>query len=490
MAVREVPLYIDGRWVDGHPQEGTGKAARFEVLNPATSEPVAVVPDGGPEQARAAVDAAARAFPKWAALTALERGAILLKAREILAGRLDALARLITEENGKPVAEARGEVAFAIQYLPWFAEEARRVYGEIVPPPVSHKRLWVVHQPLGVVAAITPWNFPATMVLRKIAPALAAGCTVVLKPPKETPLTALEIARAFEEAGLPPGVFNVVVGKRAAPIADVFLTDPRVRKIAFTGSTEVGKVLMRGAADQLKRVAFELGGNAPFIVFEDADLPRAVENAVAIKYLRVGGQSCICANRIYVQRSIADQFLTTFTEAVRAIKVGPGLEPGIQVGPLINQETLEKVDGLVSEAVAQGARALAGGRRLTDGAYARGFFYQPTVLTNVREEMRVARDETFGPVAPVLAFETDEEVIARANDTTFGLAAYLSSRDLSRVVRVSEALEYGLVCVNDATGYTHEIPFGGYKESGLGREGGRQGIHEYMEVKSISVNIK
>jgi succinate-semialdehyde dehydrogenase/glutarate-semialdehyde dehydrogenase len=483
MAIKESPLFIDGRWVDGQ----TG--GTFEVLNPATSEPIAVVPDGGPEQARAAVDAAAHAFPQWAALTALERGAILLRAREILAGRIDALARLITEENGKPVAEARGEVAFAIQYLPWFAEEARRVYGEIVPPPVAHKRLWVIHQPLGVVAAITPWNFPATMVLRKIAPALAAGCTVVLKPPKETPLTALEIARAFMEAGLPPGVFNVVVGKRAAPIAEVFLQDSRVRKIAFTGSTEIGKLLMAAAAAQLKRVAFELGGNAPFIVFDDADLDRAVANAVAIKYLRVGGQSCICANRIYVQRPIAEAFLTKFTEAVRAIKVGSGLEPGVQVGPMINAETLSKVEGLVQEAVAQGARPLTGGRRLTDGAYRRGFFYAPTVLTDVREEMGVARDETFGPVAPVFVFDTDEEVIARSNNTTFGLAAYLSSRDLRRVIRVSEALEYGLVCVNDATGYTHEIPFGGFKESGLGREGGRQGIAEYMEVKSISLNI-
>ncbi len=484
MAVKEAPLFIDGRWSDGERRE------KFEVLNPATSEPIAVVPNGGPEQARAAVDAAARAFPKWAALTALERGAILLKTRDILTGRLDALARLITEENGKPVAEARGELAFAIQYLPWFAEEARRVYGEIVPPPVAHKRLWVIHQPLGVVGAITPWNFPATMVLRKIAPALAAGCTVVLKPAKETPLTALEIARAFMEAGLPPGVFNVVVGRRPAPIAEVFLTDPRVRKIAFTGSTEIGKQLMRAAADQLKRVAFELGGNAPFIVFDDADLERAVENAVAIKYLRVGGQSCICANRIYVQRGIADAFLAKFTEAVRAIKVGSGFDPGVQVGPMINAETLEKVEGLIAEAIAQGARPLTGGRRLTEGAYARGFFYQPTVLTNVREEMRVVREEAFGPVAPVLTFDTDEEAVARANDTTFGLAAYISSRDLSRVIRVSEALEYGLVCVNDATGYTHEIPFGGFKESGLGREGGRQGIHEYMEVKSISLSIR
>src|SRR5437588_101917 len=395
MAVREFPLFIDGRWVNGQ------VAGKFEVLNPATSEPIAVVPDAGPEEARAAADAAALAFPIWAALTALERGALLLKARDILFAKIDALARLITEENGKPVAEARGEVGFAIQYLPWFAEEARRVYGEIVPPPVAHKRLWVTHQPMGVVAAITPWNFPATMVLRKIAPALAAGCTVVLKPAKETPLTALEIARAFMEAGLPPGVFNVVVGKRA----------------------------------------------------------------------------------------VADRFLARFTEAVRAIKVGPGFEPGVQVGPMINAETLEKVEGLVNDAVAKGARPLTGGRRLTDGAYLKGFFYAPTVLTDVREEMPVARDETFGPVAPVLAFDTDDEVIARSNNTPFGLAAYLSSRDLRRVIRTSEALEYGLICVNDPTGYTHEIPFGGFKESGLGREGGRQGIQEYMEVKSISLNI-
>ncbi len=483
MPVRACPLFIDGRWIDG---DGGYK---FEVLNPATSEPVALVPDGGPDQARAAVDAAAKAFPRWAALTALERGKVLLRARDLLTERTEALARLITEENGKPLAEARGEVTFAIQYLAWFAEEARRVYGEIVPPPVGHKRLWVIHQPIGVVAAITPWNFPATMVLRKIAPALAAGCTVVLKPPKQTPLTALEIARAFAEAGLPAGVFNVVVGKRAAPIAEVFVRDSRVRKIAFTGSTEVGKVLMAQAAAQLKRVAFELGGNAPFIVFDDADLDRAVSNAVAIKYLRVGGQSCICANRIYIQRAIADAFLPRFTEAVRAIKVGPGFEPGVQVGPLINAETLDKVDGFVRDAVAAGARPLTGGRRLTDGAYGKGFFYEPTVLTDVREEMPVARDETFGPVAPVLTFDTDDEVIARANNTPYGLAAYVSSRDLRRVIRVSEALEYGLVCVNDATGYTHEIPFGGFKESGLGREGGRQGIAEYMEVKSISVNI-
>jgi succinate-semialdehyde dehydrogenase/glutarate-semialdehyde dehydrogenase len=483
MPLRESQLFIDGRWVNG--QAG----GRFEVLNPATSEPIAVVPDGGPEQARAAVDAAATAFPAWSTKTALERGTILLKARDLLTSRVDTLAHLITEENGKPLAEARGEVSFAIQYLSWFAEEARRVYGEIVPPPVAHKRLWVTHQPVGVVAAITPWNFPATMVLRKIAPALAAGCTVVLKPARATPLTAIEIARAFADAGLPPGVFNVVVGKRAAPIADVFVSDPRVRKIAFTGSTEVGKRLMAQAAAQLKRVAFELGGNAPFIVLNDADLERAVHNAVAIKFLRVGGQSCICANRIYVQRPIAEAFFAGFVEAVRAIKVGSGFEPGVQVGPMINAETLHKVEQFVKDAVSGGARPLVGGRRLTEGTYGKGFFYEPTVLADVREEMPVVRDETFGPVAPVMIFDTDEEVVSRSNHTTYGLAAYLCARDLRRVIRISEALEYGLVCVNDATGYTHEIPFGGFKESGLGREGGRQGIAEYMEVKSISLNI-
>lgn len=483
MSLRESPLFIDGRWIDG--QVG----GTFEVLNPATSLPIALVPDGGPEQARAAVEAAAAALPMWSTMTALERGAILLRARDLLASRVDALARLITEENGKPFAEAQGEVSFAIQYLPWFAEEARRVYGEIVPPPVSHKRLWVTHQPVGVVAAITPWNFPATMVLRKISPALAAGCTVVLKPARETPLTAIEIARAFQEAGLPRGVFNVVVGRRAAPIADVFVKDPRVRKIAFTGSTEVGKALMAQAAGQLKRVAFELGGNAPFIVMDDAELDRAVRNAVAIKFLRVGGQSCICANRIYVQRPVAQTFLAKFVEAVRGIKVGSGFDPGVQVGPMINAETLQKVEQFVVDAVSGGARPLAGGRRLTAGAYGNGFFYEPTVLADVREDMPVVRDEIFGPVAPVLVFDTDEEVVSRSNNTTYGLAAYLCARDMRRVIRISEALEYGLVCVNDASGYTHEIPFGGFKESGLGREGGRQGLAEYMEVKSISLNI-
>jgi len=363
------------------------------------------------------------------------------------------------------------------------------VYGEIVSSPFPNKRLWVIKQPVGVVAAITPWNFPSTMVTRKIAPALAAGCPVVLKPASATPLTALALGEILQDAGLPAGVFNVVVGKRSAPLAEEFLRDSRVRKIAFTGSTEVGKELMAKAANQLKRLSFELGGNAPFVVFDDANLTEAVEGAAEIKFMRVGGQSCICANRIYVQEGIAPKFIPAFVERVKAIKVGEGFQPGVEVGPLINEETLNKVDSLVQDAVAKGARVAIGGGRLTEGMFAKGYFYAPTVLLDVREEMPVCTEEIFGPVAPVLTFHTEEELIARANDTTYGLASYFYSNDYARIVRVSEALEYGLVGVNDAAGYTHEIPFGGYKESGIGREGGQEGMNEYMEVKSIVVNL-
>jgi len=476
-------LLIGGSWV-----EAVSKAW-FPVINPATGEPVAEVPDGGPADMQRAVNAAAEAFPRWAALTAIDRGQILVRLRDLMTQHHDELAHLVTEENGKPFAEAKREVSFATAYFGWFAEEARRVYGEIVPPPTPHKRLWVLRQPIGVVAAITPWNFPATMVTRKIAPALAAGCTVVLKPASATPLTALMIGRLFTEAGGPPGVFNVVVGRRSTDLGQAIVDHPAVRKIAFTGSTEVGKRLMAGAAQSLKRVSFELGGNAPFIVFDDADLDAAADAAVSIKFLRVGGQSCICANRIYVHEPIADQFLPMFTARVRALRVAPGFEDNAQVGPLINEATLTKVSTLVDEAVAQGAQVAVGGQRLTDGTRRRGLFYAPTVLTAVREEMGVAKEEIFGPVAPVFTFRTDDEVIARANNTTFGLAAYYFTRDLRRAIRVSELLEYGMIGINDATGYTHEIPFGGMKESGLGREGGRQGLDEYLETKSVSVGL-
>ncbi len=476
-------MYIGGRWTDA------AEGKRFQVINPATGEPVAEIADGGAADTRAAIEAARGAFKAWAGTPAKERGRILHRIQARLEERQEEIARLVVLENGKPLDEARREVGFALAYFGWFGEEARRAYGELVPSPFPGKRLWVLRQPLGVVGAITPWNFPATMVTRKIAPALAAGCPVVLKPASATPLTALAIAEATEAAGLPPGVFNVVTSRRSRVIADELLSSPEVRKIAFTGSTEVGKALMEGAARQLKRVSFELGGNAPFIVFDDADLDAAAEGAVAIKYLRVGGQSCICANRIYVQASIAGRFIPRFVERVRALRVGQGFEPGVVVGPLINEETLKKVHGLVEDALSRGARLAAGGAPLTEGAFGRGYFYAPTVLLDVNEEMPVCQEEIFGPVAPVLTFRDEAEVIERANRTVFGLASYFYARDLGRITRVAEGLEYGLVGVNDAAGYTHEIPFGGFKESGLGREGGREGLLEYMETKSVVVAL-
>src|SRR5881628_1429197 len=411
-------MYVGGAWV------GAASGKTMRVTNPATGEALAELPDAGRDDAWKAVDEAAKAFAAWAATPGLERGKILRRIFELMTEQRDDLARLVTEENGKPFDEARREVAFATGYFSWFAEEARRVYGEIVPPPVSGKRLWVLRQPLGVVGAITPWNFPATMVTRKIAPALAAGCTVVLKPASATPLTALAIARITEVAGLPRGVFNVLTTNRSRLVGAELLTHPLIRKIGFTGSTDVGKGIMEMAARQIKRLSFELGGNAPFIVFEDADLQAAVEGAVAMKFLRVGGQSCICANRIYVQRGIADTFIPAFVEAVGKLKVAAGFEPGAQIGPLINEETRAKVHSLVQDAVARGARLVTGGHYLTDGPYKNGFFYAPAVLLDVTDDMPIAQEEIFGPAAPLLLFDTEEEVIRRANATRFGLAAY------------------------------------------------------------------
>jgi succinate-semialdehyde dehydrogenase / glutarate-semialdehyde dehydrogenase len=476
-------MFIDGQWVEAY----SGRT--FTVTDPASGEAIGEVADGGAAEATRAVEAAQRAFPGWAATPPKERGVILHRIQTLMEARRDDLARLVTRENGKPFEEARREVGFALGYFGWFAEEARRVYGDLVPSPFRDKRLWVFPQPVGVVGAITPWNFPATMVTRKVAPALAAGCPVVLKPASATPLTALALAGITAEAGLPPGVFNVVTGAKSRPIGDALVGHDLVRKIAFTGSTDVGKQLTQAAARSLKRVSLELGGNAPFAVFDDADLDAAVEGAVAIKYLRVGGQSCICANRLFVQATVADRFIPRFVDAVRALPVGPGFEPGVLVGPLINEETRKQVHHLVEDAVAGGARVATGGRALTEGALARGYFYAPTVLLDVRDDMRVCREEIFGPVAPVLTFRTEAELIERANATEYGLAAYLYSRDVGRITRVAEGLQYGLIGVNDAGGYTHEVPFGGFKESGLGREGGREGIREYMELKSVVVKL-
>jgi succinate-semialdehyde dehydrogenase/glutarate-semialdehyde dehydrogenase len=476
-------MFVNGEWIEA----STG--GTFIVTDPATGEIIANVADGGPAEASRAIEAAHLAFPDWAAMPARERAPILHRIQALMEAQREELARLVMRENGKPLDEARREVTFALGYFGWFAEEARRAYGHLVPSPAREKRLWVLRQPLGVIAAITPWNFPATMVTRKIAPALAAGCTVVLKPASATPLTALHLARLTAEAGLPKGVFNVVTGSRSGPIGATLVEHSLVAKLAFTGSTDVGKALTAAAAATLKRVSLELGGNAPFVVFDDADLDAAVDGAVAMKFLRVGGQSCICANRIFVQAPIADRFVPRFVDAVRALRVGPGTEPGVVVGPLINDETRRKVDELVQDAVAGGARVAVGGHALHDGPLARGYFYAPTVLLGARDEMRVCQDEIFGPVAPVLIFQKERELIERANATRFGLAAYIYTRDLGRATRVTEALEYGLVGVNDAAGYTHEIPFGGFKESGLGREGGHEGLEEYLETKSVVVGL-
>src|SRR2546422_1715179 len=475
-------MYVGGAWV------GAASGKTMRVTNPATGEALAELPDAERDDAWKAVDEAAKAFPAWAATPGLERGKILRRIFELMTEQRDDLARLVTEENGKPFDEARREVAFATGYFSWFAEEARRVYGEIVPPPVSGKRLWVLRQPLGVVGAITPWNFPATMVTRQIAPALAAGCTVVLKPASATPLTALALARIAEVAGLPPGVFNVLTTNRSKLVGAELLTHPLIPKIRFTGSTDVGKGIMETAAKQVTRLSFELGGNAPFIVFDDADFNAALDGAVAMKFLRVGGQSCICANRIYVQRGVADRFVPAFLEAVKRLKGASGFEPVAQIAPPINEDTRAKVHSLVEDAVKRGAKLLVGGHYLGGDRYATGVFYAPAVLVDVTDDMAIAQEEIFGPAAPILTFDTEEEVIRRANATRFGLAAYFYTRDMTRLVRVAEQLEYGLVGANDATGYTHEIPFGGFKESGLGREGGHEGIEEDTAVKSVVVN--
>lgn len=483
MSVQTSQASIGSKWMDAE------AGASFEVRNPADQSLVARVADGGVPETRRAVETAAAAFRTWSKTPAKERGAILSRMHALMDDRLEEIARLVVLENGKPFAEAKAEVKFSAGYLGWFAEEARRTYGTIVPSPFAQKRLWVMRQPIGVVAAVTPWNFPANMVTRKIAPAIAAGCTVVLKPASATPLTAFAIAEVAENAGLPPGVLNLVTGARSEPIAEELLRNPSVKKIGFTGSTKVGRTLMALAAKHVKRVSLELGGNAPFIVFEDADFDAALEAAVAIKFLRVGGQSCICANRIYIQEGISDRFIPAFVDRVKMLKVGSGFEADVQVGPLINQEGRRNVQRLIEDAVSRGAKVLTGGESLTDNGLEKGFFFAPTVLVDVQDGWPVCTEEIFGPVAPILTFQNEEDVIRRANETSYGLAAYFYSRDFARIVRVTEALEAGLIGVNDAQGYTHEIPFGGFKESGLGREGGQEGIQDYLETKSVVVNV-
>lgn len=467
--------FINGRWADAD------SGATFAVANPATREELARVPDCGAAEARRALDAAAAAFPAWAALPAIERANILFNVYAQMLHRAKELATLLTKENGKPIKEALGEIQYAADFVRWSAEEARRVYGETVPAAVAGKRHLVLKQPMGVVAAITPWNFPSAMITRKVAPALAAGCTVVIKPAEQTPLSALALAELFEEARLPAGVLNVITGN-PVPIAGEMLAHPKVRKIAFTGSTEVGRLLMRGAADGLKRVALELGGHAPFIVFADADLDRAADGCVASKF-RNAGQTCICANRVYVQQEVHDAFAKKLAEKAAALVVGDGMDERTQVGPMIDEQGLKKVIDHVEDARRRGAKVLCGGR-VKDGRW-----YEPTVLANVPPESKILREETFGPVAPVVAFKTEEEVLKLANDTPYGLAAYFYTKDASRLFRVAEGLEYGIVGANDPAPGVPQAPFGGMKESGMGREGGKWGVEEYLEIKHVSIGL-
>ncbi|NEI57362.1 succinate-semialdehyde dehydrogenase [Rhizobium leguminosarum] len=468
--------YIDGVWTSGDATK------TFDVLNPATGKLLASLPDMGAAETRAAIDAAHAAQPGWAARPARERSTILRKWFDLMVANADELAAILTAEMGKPFPEARGEILYAAAYIEWYAEEAKRIYGETIPAPSDDKRMIVIRQPVGVVGTITPWNFPAAMITRKIAPALAVGCTVVSKPAEQTPLTAIALAVLAEQAGIPAGVFNVIVGVDGPAIGRELCGNEKVRKISFTGSTEVGRILMRQCADQIKKVSLELGGNAPFIVFDDADLDAAVEGAIASKY-RNAGQTCVCANRLYVQSNVYDAFAAKLAAKVAEMSVGDGFEPGVVIGPLIDEQGLAKVEDHVSDALAKGAKLLTGGKRI-DGA---GTFFTPTVLTGVARGMKVAREETFGPVAPLFRFDTVEDVINQANDTEFGLAAYFYAGDLKKVWRVAEALEYGMIGINTGLMSSETAPFGGIKQSGLGREGSRHGADDYLEMKYLCI---
>ena len=475
-------LYIDGKW--RHAASGR----TFGVTNPATSQILCQVSAAGTDDVREAVAAAESAFGSWAAKTAYERAGYLLDAHRLMLERADDLARLMTTEQGKPLRTARIEVKYAADFLLWFAEEAKRVYGSTIPSARADQRFMVLHQPVGVVAAVTPWNYPVSMLTRKMGPALAAGCTVVLKPAQQTPLCAVEVFRILHDVGVPAGVANLVTADRARPVGDEFITNSAVRKLAFTGSTEVGKKLAQGAAATIKRVSLELGGHAPFIVFPDADPAHAARGAALVKFLNTG-QACICPNRIFVHRSIAGKFLEVLADRVGRLRAGNGLDDGTTIGPLIDEGALAKMDEHVTDAVSKGARLVVGGKRLTGERFGSGTFYAPTVLTDVTPEMLIYREETFGPIAPVIVFDDEDEVIRMANDTSYGLAAYLYTKDLSRALRVSEALRFAIVGINDINPTSAAAPFGGMKESGLGREGGQEGITEYLETKLVGISI-
>jgi succinate-semialdehyde dehydrogenase/glutarate-semialdehyde dehydrogenase len=465
--------YIDGAWVDADSGE------TIDVTNPATGEKLGTIPKAGAAETRRAIDAANAAWPAWRAKTAKERSVILRKWFELMMENQEDLGILMTAEQGKPLAEAKGEVGYAASFIEWFAEEGKRIYGDTIPQHGADKRIVVIKEPVGVVAAITPWNFPAAMITRKAGPALAAGCPIVIKPATETPYSAFAMAELADRAGVPKGIINVITGK-SGEIGGEMTSNPIVRKLTFTGSTEVGKILLEQCAGTVKKVSMELGGNAPFIVFDDADLDAAVLGAMASKY-RNTGQTCVCANRIYVQDGVYDEFLSRFSQAISAMKVGDGLKGETQQGPLINMSAVEKVEEHLKDAVDNGARVVIGGKRHELG----GTFYEPTLVADVTQKMKVAREETFGPLAPVFRFKSDDEVVQWANDTEFGLAAYFYSRDIGRIWKTAEKLEYGIVGINEGIISTEVAPFGGMKESGMGREGSKYGIEDYTETKYL-----
>ena len=471
-------LLIGGSWIDA-----TG-GARFDVTDPATGNKVGSMPNGTEADVKAAIDAAAAALPGWRSTPALQRARILRKAADIMRERADEIATTMTSEQGKALAEAKGEVEYAASFFEWFAGEAERVYGEIAPPMNTANRVLVLRQPVGVVAAITPWNFPAAMMTRKLGPAMAAGCTSVVKPASATPLTAALVLRCIEDAGAPAGVVNLVTSRDAGMVAKTIFSDARVRKISFTGSTEIGKDLIRASADQVKRLSLELGGHAPYIIFDDADLDEAVEGLIASKY-RNAGQTCVCANRAFVQRGVYDAFRDKLKAKVEVMKVGHGLAEGTVIGPLIDSRAVDKADEHVQDAIAKGATLVTGGQRLTEGEFAKGAFYAPTILDGVTREMDIFYEETFGPVAGLTVFDTEDEVIELANDSIYGLASYFHTKDYARLMRVAERLEYGIVGANAGIISAANAPFGGVKQSGYGREGGSVGIDEYLDVKYV-----
>lgn len=473
-------MYIRGQWLKGE--------HHFTVTNPATGEPIAKVASGGKEETRQAIEAAHGAFAEWSQTTAYERSALLYKTFELMQQHKEELTELMCAEQGKPFKAARIEVAYGADFLRWFAEEAKRIYGETIPSARKNHQFLVQHQPIGVVGAITPWNYPVSMVTRKLAPALAAGCTVVLKPAESTPLCTIRLFELFEEAGVPPGVINLVTAEKPEPVGYELCTNPLVRKLTFTGSTEVGKQLASMAAPQLKRVSMELGGHAPFIVYDDADPVHAAKGATLVKFLNTG-QACICPNRIYVHRRILSPFLETMQARISAMQAGNGMRPGVSIGPLVNQEALNKVANQVEDALAHGAELLCGGKRLMGEGLEQGYFYAPTLLNKVTPKMRIYREETFGPVAAVIPFDDQDDVIAMANDTDYGLAAYVYTQNLSQAMQSFRALNFGMVGINDINPTSAAAPFGGVKYSGLGREGAREGLMEYLETKLAGITI-